>query len=54
MTKCKGIMNDKRSQYSIMNDIVSDRKGHNIVKDGFAHNLTCSRNLDNGEYKPPI
>ena len=30
-------MNDKRSQFSIMNDIVNDKKGHNIVNDSFAH-----------------
>ena len=33
----KGIMNDNRSQFSgmnhIMNDVVSDKKGHNIVND---------------------
>ena len=39
MTKChkQGIMNDKRSQFSIMNDAVNDKKGHNIVNDSFAH-----------------
>ena len=30
-------MNNKRSQFSIMNDIVNDKKRHNIVKDSFAH-----------------
>ena len=34
-------MNDKRSQFSNMDDItkdnVSDKKGHNIVNDSFAH-----------------
>ena len=30
-------MNDKRSQFSVMNDIVNDNKGHNIVNDSFAH-----------------
>ena len=31
------IMNDKMSQFSIMNNIVNDKKGHNIVNDSFAH-----------------
>ena len=26
-------MNDKRSQFTFMNDIVNNKKGHNIVKD---------------------
>ena len=26
-------MNDKRSQFTIMNDIVNNKKGHNIVND---------------------
>ena len=30
-------MNDKRSQFNVMNDTVNDRKGHNIEKDSFAH-----------------
>ena len=34
-------MNNKRSQFSIMDDImndnVNDKKGHNIVNDNFAH-----------------
>ena len=30
-------MNDKWSQFSVMNDIVNDRKGHNIENDSFAH-----------------
>ena len=30
-------MNDKRSQFSIMNDTVNDKKGHNTVNDSFAH-----------------
>ena len=29
----KGIMNDKRSQFNVMNE----KKGHNIVNDSFAH-----------------
>ena len=33
----QGIMNDKRSQFSIMNDIVNDKKDHNIVNDNFTH-----------------
>ena len=33
----QGIMNDRRSQFSVMNDIVNDQKGHNIVNDSFAH-----------------
>ena len=36
-----GIMNNKGSQFSVMNDtmnhIVNDKKGHNIVNDSFAH-----------------
>ena len=31
-------MNDKRSQFSVMNDM-NDKKGHNIVNDSFAHKL---------------
>ena len=31
----QAIMNDKRSQFSIMND--NDKMGHNNVKDSFAH-----------------
>ena len=34
-------MNNKKSQFSIkndiVNDIVNDNKGHNIVNDSFAH-----------------
>ena len=30
-------MNDKTSQFSVMNDIVNSKKGHDIVKDSFAH-----------------
>ena len=30
-------MNIRRSQFSDMNDIMNDKKGHNIVKDSFAH-----------------
>ena len=30
-------MNDKRSEFSVMNDIVNDEKGHNIVNDSFVH-----------------
>ena len=30
-------MNDKRSEFSVMNDIVNDKKGHNIVNDSFVH-----------------
>ena len=30
-------MNDKRSQFIIMNDIMNDKKGHNIVNDSFAY-----------------
>ena len=26
-------MNDERSQFSVTNDIVNDKKGHNIVND---------------------
>ena len=33
----QGIMNNKKSQFSIKNDIVNDNKGHNIVNDSFAH-----------------
>ena len=33
----QGIMNDKMPHFSIMNDIVNDKKGHNIVKDSFTH-----------------
>ena len=33
----QAIMNDKRSQSSIMNDIVNDTNGHNIVNASFAH-----------------
>ena len=33
----QGIMNDKRSQFSMMNEIVNNKKGHNIVNDSFAH-----------------
>ena len=33
----KGIMNDKRSQFRIMNDIVNEKICHNIVNDSFAH-----------------
>ena len=37
----QGIMNNKKSQFSIkndiMNDIVNDKKGQNIVNDSFAH-----------------
>ena len=31
------MMDDKRSQFCVMNDIVNDRKGHSIVNDSFAH-----------------
>ena len=31
-------MNDERSQLNIINDIVNDKKGHNIANDSFAHN----------------
>ena len=31
------IMNDKRSQFSVMNDIKSDKKAHNIVNDSLPH-----------------
>ena len=34
-------MNDKRLQFSVMNDIMNDtmndERGHNIVNDGIAH-----------------
>ena len=30
-------MNDKKLHFSGMNDIVNDKKGHNIVNDSFAH-----------------
>ena len=30
-------MNDKRSEFSVMNDTVNDEKGHNIVNDSFVH-----------------
>ena len=30
-------MNIRRSPFSDMNDIMNDKKGHNIVKDSFAH-----------------
>ena len=37
----QGIMNNKKSQFriknGIVNDIVNDNKGHNIVNDSFAH-----------------
>ena len=37
----QGIMNNKKSQFSIkndiVNDIVNDNKGYNIVNDSFAH-----------------
>ena len=33
----QGIMNDKRSQFSVMNDIVNVKKGHNTVNVSFAH-----------------
>ena len=33
----QGIMNGQRSQFSITNDLMSDKKGHNIVKE-----LLCS------------
>ena len=33
----QGIMNDKRSQVSIMNHIVNNIMGHNIVNDSFAY-----------------
>ena len=33
----QGIMNIKRSQFSVMNNIVNDKKDHNIVNDSFAH-----------------
>ena len=37
----QGIMNDKRSQFNIMNDImkeiVNDNNCHSIVKNSFAH-----------------
>ena len=32
-------MNAKSSQFIIMNDIMNDQKGHNIVNDSFAHKL---------------
>ena len=31
------IMNGKRSQFSVLNDVVNGKKGHNIVNDSFAH-----------------
>ena len=30
-------MNEKRSQFSVMNNIVNGKKGHNIVNDSSAH-----------------
>ena len=27
------VMNDKMSQFTVMNDTVNDKKGHNIVND---------------------
>ena len=30
-------MDGKRSQFSVMNDIVNDKIGHNITNDSFAH-----------------
>ena len=30
-------MNDKWWPFSVMNDIVNDKKGHNIKNDSFAH-----------------
>ena len=39
----QAIMNDKRPQFTvvndIMNDIVNDKKDHNIVSNSFAHKL---------------
>ena len=32
----QGIMNDKMSKFSVMNDIENDKKGPNIVSDSFA------------------
>ena len=33
----QGIMNNKMSKFNILNDIVNDKKGHNIVNDSFPH-----------------
>ena len=33
----QGIMNIKRLQFSVMNNIVNDKKDHNITNDSFAH-----------------
>ena len=33
------IMDDKRSQFSVMNDIVNDENGHNIMNDSFTYKL---------------
>ena len=30
-------MNDKRSQFSVINDTVNNKRDHNIVSDSFAH-----------------
>ena len=30
-------MNDETSQFNVLNDIVKDEQGHNIVSDSFAH-----------------
>ena len=30
-------MNNERSQFSIMNNTMNDKKGHNILKKSFAH-----------------
>ena len=31
------IIHTKRSQFSVMNDIMNDKKGHNIVNDSLPH-----------------
>ena len=46
-------MNDKRSQLSIINDIMNDKKGHNIVNDSLPHKPNgllskYSRNVNRG------
>ena len=30
-------MNNKRSQFTVMDDAVNNKRGHNIVKDSYAH-----------------
>ena len=34
-------MNDKMSKFSFMNNIVNDKKGHNILNDSIAQEPDC-------------